>query len=186
VGVASLAVGGIFGVRALTVRDDADRQCRGGTCNADAVQRNSDANSAATVANIGMIAGIVGVGAGSYLLARSAENERRAWGIVGVGAGVVALGVGSFFGLRALDKRSDSNAQCASGACTPAGGALLDEAKAAAWTSDVALGLGLVMAGAGTYLLVTSGAPRSPSSARLGVAPTVIPGGAGSLLTGAW
>jgi hypothetical protein len=188
-----LAASGIFGMRALALRDDADAQCAGGTCSAAARQKNDAATSAAFVANVGLAAGVVGIGVGSFLLARSSENERRAWGIVGVGAGAASLGVGALFGLRALSKREDSDARCGGGACTPAGAAVLDEARAAAWTSNVALGVGLLAAGAGAYLLATGGrtattasSPCTGGACNRSATPRPAPGGVGSLLSGVW
>jgi tetratricopeptide (TPR) repeat protein len=68
-GVASLAVGTFFGLRTLSKKSESDKECpSASTCSARGVQANEEAYAAATVANIGVGLGIVGLGAAAYLL----------------------------------------------------------------------------------------------------------------------
>jgi hypothetical protein len=82
------------------------------------------------------------------------------------GAGILALAAGSFFGVRALSKESDSTALCSGNACrTQAGVDAHASARSWALASDVFIGLGIAAIGVATYMLVTSHAP-SPTVAR--------------------
>lgn len=86
------------------------------------------------------------------------SSGRRTAGLVVGGAGVVALGVGAFFGVRALGKASSANDACPGKECSDREGIdLNDQAKSSARIADVALGLGLVATGVGAYLFFTSG-----------------------------
>lgn len=127
-----------------------------------------------------------------------APSMRRTAGFVVGAVGVAALGLGGYFGVRALGKRSDSDSACPDGHCTAEGVSLNDDAKSAAWISDIALGAGLVGVGVGAYLVLTSSGTSASSSAavagraRLGkgsatmirLIPAVSPHGGGFDLTG--
>jgi hypothetical protein len=86
----------------------------------------------------------------------SPPRDRTATWIVG-GAGIVSLGVGAYFGGRALAERSASDAGCPGGVCATATSvSTYQSALGDARASDVALGIGaaaLVVAGC---LLLTS------------------------------
>jgi hypothetical protein len=118
---------------------------------------------------------------------------RRTAGLVVGGAGVVALAVGSYFGLRAFSKNSSSEDACRTGVCTQAGLSLSDQARSAAWASNIFVALGLIGVGVGTYLFVTSPSPststaRSAASfrLRLGASPVVGQREGGLALDGAF
>ncbi len=69
IGIAALGVGAVFGVRAITKSSDAKSLCSTGPCaNAEAVSTNSDAKTAARVADITVGAGLVAVAVGAYLV----------------------------------------------------------------------------------------------------------------------
>jgi hypothetical protein len=73
-------------------------------------------------------------------------------------AGVVSLGIGTYFGSRALVERSWSDASCTGGVCSNAAAlGEYDSARSDARASDVALGIGIVALGVGGYLLLVSG-----------------------------
>jgi hypothetical protein len=93
---------------------------------------------------------------------------------IAVGAlGVVALGVGAYFGARAIAKWNDSNSVCPGTTCTNAAGvSLANDAKDSARVADVTLAAGAVAVVAGVVLYVL-GAP----------APTAARGGGGITLT---
>lgn len=84
-----------------------------------------------------------------------ASHHTAAW-LVGA-AGLASLGVGTYFGARALAERSWSDASCSGGVCANA--AALGEYQSArtdARASDVALGIGAIGLAVGGVLLLTS------------------------------
>jgi hypothetical protein len=114
-------------------------------------------------------------------------------GYVVGGVGLLALGVGTYFGVRTLSKKSQSDDQCPTAdTCTDEGVELNDAARQAATVSNIGLGLGIVGVGVGAFLVLT--APRgharrvSPSgnTSSLRLAPTGGPGGGGLSLSGAF
>ncbi len=102
-------------------------------------------------------------------------------GAVVGGAGVLLLGVGSYFGLRAISKNDASKEHCVGTACNPEGGELRDDASQAATVSTVTFGLGLVGVGVGAVLLMgemNRESQKQPAAA-VRVAPEIGPGVAG-------
>lgn len=100
---------------------------------------------------------------------------RSSWqptaGIVVGAAGVVAVGVGTFFGLRAISKKNDADARCEA-AGTPGascaderGVALNDEAQEAATLSNVLVIGGAALVVTGVVLYLTAPSPETPSVA---------------------
>jgi hypothetical protein len=79
---------------------------------------------------------------------------------IGVGlAGLAAIGVGTYFGIRAIGKWNDSNTACPGTTCSdPNGVTLANDAKSAARIADVTLGAGVVAVAAGVVLYLV-GAP---------------------------
>jgi len=77
-------------------------------------------------------------------------------GFGAVGLGVVALGVGSVFGLRALDQKGERDEHCDATGCDPEGLVLQRDARTSATIATVgfALGIGLVAIGT-TAILIT-------------------------------
>ncbi len=99
---------------------------------------------------------------------KSEEESRRTkrmLAYVAGGVGIAAVGVGAFFGLRALSKSRDSDDRCQGSLCDPEGLELADEADSAATVSNIAFAVGAVGIGAGTYLYFTS-MPESKPDAR--------------------
>ena len=97
------------------------------------------------------------------------RGSQKTWGLVVGGAGIVGLGVGAYFGVRALSGSSQAKDQCPDAACpTPSAIQQNNDAKTDARVSDVAFGVGIgaVVAGSLLYFL-------APSSASLRVAPAV-------------
>lgn len=73
-GVVLLAVGGYFGVRALSDHGDATRLCPSSPCaNATGVSDNDSAKTEAWVADVGVGLGLAAVAVGAYLLLRHEE-----------------------------------------------------------------------------------------------------------------
>jgi hypothetical protein len=92
---------------------------------------------------------------------------RRVAALVLGGAGVAAFLVGGYFGLSAIAKHNDSNAECPQGLCTPAGVADNDAAGRAADASTVAFGIGLAALAAGAILWFSTHAPAGSGKARV-------------------
>lgn len=72
-----------------------------------------------------------------------------------VAAGVVSVGVGTFFGVRALGKKSDSDDGCPAGRCTTAAVEDNESAMTLADVSTITIAAGLAIAAAGVVLLVS-------------------------------
>jgi hypothetical protein len=92
---------------------------------------------------------------------------------VGIGVGVLglaAVGVGTYFGVRAAGKWNDSNAACPSSPCSGSAGVdLANDAKSAARIADITLAAGIAGVALGTILFVV-GAPPSVQARPAGVA----------------
>ena len=87
----------------------------------------------------------------------------RPLGIAIGGAGLVALGVGGYFGGRAISRWNASNASCPGTSCaTPDGVTLAGQARDSARVADVAIAFGAAALVAGVILYVV-GAPPSSS-----------------------
>jgi hypothetical protein len=94
----------------------------------------------------------------------------RPIGIVVGAVGVVAIGVGSYFGARAISKWNDSNSLCpGTTGCSPSAVSLANDAKQAALIADVTIAAGAVALAAGIVLYVI-GAPKSVQARAAGVA----------------
>lgn len=118
------------------------------------------------------------------------SSSKRTIGFVAAGVGVVGLGVGTFFGVRTLSKKSSSDDNCLGGVCTEKGAKLMDEAYSASTFANIGLGVGLVGVGVGTYLILTSSSSNAPAPAAKGrawqVTPSVGKDGGGVAFGGAF
>ena len=85
------------------------------------------------------------------------DSTRRTVGFVVGGAGLVAIGIGTYFGLRAISKRGDSNDECPGEQCSQTGLDLNEEAQDAATVSNVTFAVGIAAATAGVVLVLTAG-----------------------------
>jgi hypothetical protein len=105
------------------------------------------------------------------------------------GLGAVGLGVGAFFGIDAMSKKSESDDNCTPG-CNQKGVDLSHDARTAARISTVGFGVGLVGVGVGTWLLLTSGGSaetaRAPRRRAIYVDPVVAKGALALELGGTW
>lgn len=120
-------------------------------------------------------------------------NSQRTVGFVIGGAGLVALGVGSYFGLHAMSKWDERKDNCPNNACNQSAKDAGDKAKSAALISDIGFGVGIIAAGVGTYLVLSSKPPSESTSGRgrharqarsLQVLPAFGPQGGGLVLRG--
>lgn len=102
------------------------------------------------------------------------------------GVGVIALGIGTVFGLNAISKNSDSNANghCDTTGCDPYGKGLRNDARSDATVSTIAfvLGLGAVAAG-GVVLYLGSQQEKGP---RVGLRPSGNANGGALHVVGSW
>ncbi len=88
------------------------------------------------------------------------------------GLGLVALGVGGYFGVTAIGKRSDVKTACPDNVCTdPAMVDRNDEAKRAATISNVAIGVGAVAVGAAIVLFVVDKPEKKSARVTGGIGP---------------
>jgi hypothetical protein len=104
-------------------------------------------------------------------------------GYVLLGTGVVALTVGSYFGLHAFSEWSTRNDGCANG-CTREAKSAGDKARTAALISELAFGVGLLAAGVGTYLILSSKPARRTAHSSLQLLPVLGSSGGGLWLRG--
>jgi serine/threonine-protein kinase len=102
-------------------------------------------------------------------------------GLVVGAAGIVGIGVGSFFGLRAISIYGDAKDHCPDVACKDAEGlTLTDDAKNAASAANIAFGIGLVALAGGVVLYLT--APSAGGTADSGAIHARL--GPGSIMLG--
>lgn len=93
-----------------------------------------------------------------------------AWGtshtlaVVAASSGVVALGVGTFFAVKAAGTKSDADAKCTSAGCTPEGQTLLSDAGASADVATVTVIIGAALVATGAVLWLTSPSLRTAAS----------------------
>ncbi len=98
------------------------------------------------------------------------SSGKRTASLVVLGTGAVALGLGTFFGLRAVSAKSDVDAGCPSTkGCNDAGLDAVDSGRTSATISTVAFGVGLVAVGVGIYLFATSGSSRGAPARAMSV-----------------
>ncbi|SRR6266545_1662696 len=93
---------------------------------------------------------------------KPANHAPAAW--VAMGLGVAAVGVGSYFGLRAMSEQKTADRDCPDEQCSPDGVAANSRAINAANLATAGFAVGLVGIGLGTFLFLTNGPSRSPSS----------------------
>jgi len=119
--------------------------------------------------------------------APASGNALRTAAYVTGALGIVGLGVGSYFGVRAISKNSDAKDHCPGGnVCDdPQGEALTDDAQSAAVASNIAFGVGAALAVTGVVLYLTSEPKeKAANSARLKLHPLLSYNSAGIGLGG--
>jgi hypothetical protein len=112
-----------------------------------------------------------------------AMSTRKTIGLVSVAAGVVGLGMGSYFGLVAIQKHGDSGATCTTTPCSSTSTSLTNQAGTAADMSTVALAAGLAALGIGAFLWFGDSSGRSDKPS-VSVVPSLGPGREGVDLAG--
>jgi serine/threonine-protein kinase len=106
----------------------------------------------------------------------AAGNPMRTAAYVTGALGVVSLGVGTYFGVKAISKNNDAKDHCPAGnTCNdPQGESLTNDAQSAATVSNITIGIGAAFVVAGVVLYLTSAPKEKPASAaRLEMHPLV-------------
>ena len=98
-------------------------------------------------------------------------TPRKKIALIPGGVGVVAIGVGTYFGIAALETRQQAVRACpvfdGDVRCSSSGASSSHTAVQQAWVSDVALGAGIVGLAAAVYLIVADKTHESlPPDAR--------------------
>jgi hypothetical protein len=103
-------------------------------------------------------------------------------GLVVGGVGVVGLGLGSYFGVRAISKNSDAEEQCTGdNRCSQQGLDLTDKARKEATAANIAFAVGGALVAIGGVVLLSTG----PSDEdRVALVPLLGPGTAAASLSG--
>jgi hypothetical protein len=78
VGLVATGAGAYFGLRAVSEKKDADRNCPNNACNGEGARQNDQAIKWANFATGGFAVGIVGLGLGTYLLVAGSSSPRGA------------------------------------------------------------------------------------------------------------
>jgi len=102
---------------------------------------------------------------------RSAAPAITMFGLAGAG-----IGVGTIFGIVAMENKSHLDAQCPNAGCPPAAGSQIDTLKRYAVVSTIGFSIGLSGLACGVGYLLLSAGPSEPT----GVHPFVGPGVAGA------
>ena len=107
--------------------------------------------------------------------APSGSNGLRTAAYVTSALGVVSLGIGTYFGLKAISKNNDAKEHCSGSVCNDqAGESLTTDAQSAATFSNITIGVGAAFVVTGVVLYLTSAPKAKPeSSARLELHPLV-------------
>jgi serine/threonine-protein kinase len=105
-------------------------------------------------------------------------------GIVVGAAGIVGIGVGSYFGIQASSKNSDSKDGCTNNVCSPEGFKSRQDAQDAATVSTITFGVGAALLATGVVLYFVSPDASGDQALSLSARPRV--GGAEFNLGGNW
>jgi len=112
------------------------------------------------------------------------ELRTAAW--VGGGLGAAALAAGAWYGVRALQKRSESDRYCFSSGCYVEGVALNQEAHDNAIRSNVLLGAGAVLVGSALVVLTLAPSGQGPPRQEPVVGVLAAPGGGRAVVDVPW
>src|SRR5690606_18812856 len=86
--------------------------------------------------------------------AADAGKAQRTTGLALGATGLALVGVGGYFGVRALQLKGDSDDACPNNQCSAEGARLSRDALTSANVANVTIGLGLVAIGLGTYFFL--------------------------------
>ena len=99
------------------------------------------------------------------------------------GVGLVALGLGTYFGLRAAGQKSDAEKECSGKVCSQSGLQQYEDAKTSGTISTIGFVVGALGLGVGGYMLWTA---RSPSAPTARLVPNASTQAAGLRMEGTW
>ncbi|HEU5075893.1 MAG TPA: hypothetical protein VFU02_16985 [Polyangiaceae bacterium] len=120
---------------------------------------------------------VPGVPASAPAISDSEPRSTPVASIVLGGVGVVSLGVGAYFGVKAMSDADEANELCPGGSCTSQRGEdLMHDARTSATVSNIAFGVGIASLATGLVLYFVD--PDSEQAAS-GLAPFVADRGAG-------
>jgi len=98
--------------------------------------------------------------------ASSGANGLRTAAYVTGALGVVSLGIGTYFGVKAINKNHDAKEHCDGSTCRdPVGESLTNDAQNAATVANITIGVGAACVVAGVVLYLTSAPKGKPESA---------------------
>lgn len=91
--------------------------------------------------------------------------KSRAPAYLTLGLGAAGIGVGTVFGVLAMNKKDDLANNCANKVCSSEQQSTIDSGKSLATISTIGFGVGVVGLGVGTYLLLSGGSSSSSTRA---------------------
>lgn len=96
-------------------------------------------------------------------------TTKREIGAIVFAAGVVSAGVGTYFGIQAINDKKSSDSACPNDSigvqhCTSNGVSSMNSAITEAWVSDITIGVGAAAGIVGAILFATGGAKESPAA----------------------
>lgn len=91
------------------------------------------------------------------------NKQKKIIGISALGGSAVLLGLGAFFGARAVSFGSQVSAECPTLVCDARTWTKIEAGRDSALASNLLLGFGLAAAGTGTFLLITSQPAKEPA-----------------------
>jgi serine/threonine-protein kinase len=117
------------------------------------------------------------------VVANSSLSTQQTLGIVVGGVGLIGVGLGSYFGIRAISRNSEAEQQCPNpGLCNNERGlTLTNQAKQNASGSNIAFAAGGALVAVGAVLYLTGG---RRSSERVSLVPLLAPGTATASISG--
>lgn len=93
------------------------------------------------------------------------SKQKKIIGISALGGSAVLLGLGTFFGARAVSYGSQVSAECPTLVCNANTWNKIESGRNSALASNLLIGFGLAAAGVGTFFLVTSQqSPKEPAA----------------------
>ncbi len=101
---------------------------------------------------------------------------KKTVGVSALGLSAVLLGIGGYFGVRALSIGGEVTAECKQLVCSAATWQKIDDGRNAALASNLLIGFGVAAAATGTYFLVTApgsstGTPPTSAYVRFSIGP---------------
>ena len=120
----------------------------------------------------------------------AASSRRPVVGFVVLGIGAVGLAVGSAFGIQAIVESNHSQSLCSASPCSAEAYQANELARSAAHVADVAIPVGLTVAGLGLFLLLREAAPARAlalgDATSIHLEPTLTPNLACASVRGDW